>query len=355
MIIDDLVKQRDSWLSPGQDPSGIVISSRVRLARNLRDVSFPGWADTDQRVQVCRTVREAVSHIPALRDAVYIDMDVLDDVDRQVLKERHLISPEMAEKGKGSGLIIAEKGDIAVMINEEDHLRLQAICPGMNLDQVWKRIDSVDSEIEEQLEYAFSAQLGYMTACATNVGTGLRASLMMHLSGLRLIEEIEPVMRGLDKLGVAVRGLLGEGTEAYGNMFQISNYGTLGESEKVLIQRMVKIGTEVAQHERNARARLMEERRAFVLDQIGRAFGILMHARLLGSKEAVDLLSGLRLGVELGLVKNLTVSRINKIMLLTQPGHLQKITGERIDPDDRDERRAGMVRREIKGVSIAAK
>ena len=351
MVIDELVKRPGLWLSPEQS-AGIVISSRVRLARNVRGHAFPEWAEDPERRELCQQLRDALTSVRSLADASFVDMEALDDVDTDVLRERHLISSELAEGDAGSGLVVAGDERIAVMINEEDHLRLQAITPGMNLPAVWEKIDAVDTDLESRVAYAFSPTLGYLTACPTNVGTGLRASVMMHLSGLRLANDAEAVIRGLERIGFTVRGLLGEGTEAYGNMFQISNQSTLGETEEAIIERLTGIASLLACHEQNARERLMEDRRIYVADQIARAFGVLMNARLLSSKEAVDLLSGLRLGVELGLVSGLTLGRINEIMLLTQPGHLQKMTGRVIDSDERDEVRAGIVRRRLKGVSI---
>lgn len=351
MIVDDLIKRPGSWLSGGSDV-GIVISSRVRLARNIRGVSFPGWAKEEECKLMCERVREALSEIDVLKDCLFFDISSLDQVDRDVLKERHLISNEFAEKGAGSALVVAENEHIAIMINEEDHLRLQAISPGRNLKAIWKNINDVDTALEESLDYAFSRQLGYLTACPSNVGTGLRASVMMHLSGLRLMDEIGPVVKGLEKMGFAVRGLLGEGSEAYGNMFQISNQSTLGETEDSIIEQLIEITDELAMHEKNARSRLMECRKPQILDQIGRAYGILTNAHVLPSREAVDLLSGLRLGVEMGLVKNLTISQINEILLMTQPGHLQKIECKNLAPDERDQVRARMVSDRLKEVII---
>jgi len=352
-VVDDLLRSPGLWLSKEQH-TGIVISSRVRLARNLQGVPFPGWASEEQREKVCEELRAACVAAPSLPESLYFNMGSLERVDKEVLKERHLISNELAEQGRGSGLILAAQEKIAVMINEEDHLRLQAIRPGLNLRTVWEKINAVDSELEERVPLAFSPSLGYLTACPTNVGTGLRASVMVHLSGLRLTEEIDAVVKGLDKLGLVVRGLLGEGTEAYGNMFQISNQGTLGQTEPEIIDWLTKVAEEVTLHEQNARSRLAESRRSYLLDYVGRAFGNLMYARLLSSKEAVDLLSGLRLGVELEMVKGLTIGKINEIMLLTQPGHLQKISERTLDPAERDEVRARVVRQKLGKVSLAA-
>jgi len=351
MIVDDLVKNPGCWLSMAED-TGIAISSRVRLARNLRDFAFPGWAGENECVRLCDNLQEILVKLPGLNAPLFFEMGKLERMSKEILKERHLISSELAERGAGSALVVAADEQVAVMVNEEDHLRLQAMSPGMNLEAVWRKVDQIDSEIEKHVKYAFSSRLGHLTACPSNVGTGLRASVMVHLSGLRWMYEIELVIKGLENIGLAVRGLLGEGTEACGNMFQISNQATLGESEETTIKRLAQVVGEVVQHESNARERLLESKRMLVLDQIGRAFGILRHACVLPSKEAVDLLSDLKLGVEFGMVRDATAARLNEIMLLTQPGHLQKMAGKILGTAERDEVRARIVRRELKGVGI---
>lgn len=351
MVVDDLVKHPGSWLSMEND-TGIVISSRVRLARNIRGTAFPGWAGEDECLKLSTRLRDAFQHVPAVADALFLDMAKLSPVEKEVLKERHLISNELAERGAGSGVLVTSDERIAVMINEEDHLRLQAISPGMNLAAVWAEIDKVDSELGQYVEYAFSPTRGYLTACPSNVGTGLRASVMIHMPGLRLIGEIEQVTKALTRMGLAVRGLLGEGSDAYGNMFQVSNQSTLGESESAILDRLLLIVDDVVRSERNARSRLMESRRSFVVDQVGRAFGILTHAGLVASMEAVDLLSTLKLGVDLGMVKNLTTVGINEIILLTQPGHMQKIAGKVLEAQERDETRSTIIKNKLRSVSV---
>jgi protein arginine kinase len=238
------------------------------------------------------------------------------------------------------------------MVNEEDHLRLQALRPGLQLKELWAEINDLDSQIAQHIHYAFSSSLGYLTACPTNVGTGLRVSAMLHVPGLRLINEIDPIVKGLTKIGLAVRGLQGEGTEASGNMFQISNQMTLGESESVIIDRLERIVAEVAQHEANARIRLQEQRGAYVEDFVGRAYGILCHARVLNSREALDMLSALRFGCELDMIKGLQVAEVNRLVLYSMPGHLQKSEGRIIPPDERDYVRARLVRETVRQASF---
>jgi protein arginine kinase len=241
---------------------------------------------------------------------------------------------------------------VSVMINEEDHLRMQALAPGEDLMGVWKTVNQLDSELEELLRYAFSRRLGYLTACPSNVGTGLRASVMLHLPALSLLNEVEPMIRGLTKIGLAVRGLLGEGTEASGNMFQISNQTTLGESEPEIMARLAQIVEEVAGHEKNGRIRLMERRASYVQDYVSRAVGVLLNARLLSSHELLDLLSAVRLGMDLDMVEGVTLNAIHGLILLTQPGHMQRMMGCEIGPEERDEARAGIVRDKLRRVLL---
>lgn len=351
MLVDELVTAPGSWLSIPK-PNGVVLSSRIRLARNISGVAFPGWAGEEERARVCNELQRVLAGLSSLSGPQFLDMGLVDTLDKDVLRERHLISYEMAERGRGSVVAVSDNAGIAIMINEEDHLRLQAIAPGMNIKKTWNVINAVDSELEAQVNYAFSDRLGYFTSCPSNVGTGLRASVMMHLAGLRMLNEVELVINGLEKLGLTVRGLLGEGTEAHGNMFQVSNQQTLGDSETQIIDSLSIIVTEVVQHELNARTRIREKRATHLADAIARARAILLNCRTISSQEAVDLLSTLRLGVELEMIGNLKVGRINEIMILTQAGHLQKIAGRLLSPDERDERRACLVRDKIQGASL---
>jgi protein arginine kinase len=342
VVIDDIVKDPGTWLSSGGE-SGIVISSRIRLARNIKGFRFPGWASLEERRRLYRTVCEACSGVDVLSKAVTFDMAKLAVQEKDVLRERHLISNELAAQDVGSGLVLADDEGIAIMVNEEDHLRLQAVSAGMHLHESWVKLDAMDSELEAFFDYAFSEKVGYLSACPTNVGTGLRASVMLHLSGLKLMGELEATMNGLSRMGFAVRGLLGEGTEAHGNMFQISNQSTMGQTEREIIDQLTTVVEEVVHHECNARKRAMQRKESSVFDLVCRSLGILMNARILTSGEAIERLSAIRMGVELGIVKNLSIGSINEIMLLTQPGHLQRQAGKELSPSERDEMRARIV------------
>lgn len=348
MKVDDLLQQPGAWLDVERD-HGPVISSRIRLARNLRRAAFPGWAGEQECERIWNEVAPLLTRLPSLAPAAALAMGELDEMERQILLERHLVSREQSSKGRGSGVVFRRDETLSAMVNEEDHLRIQGMRPGLDLPRLWAEVDRLDSEIEERLDYAFSARLGYLTACPTNVGTGLRASVMLHLPGLVLMNEINPLMKGLGKIGLAVRGLMGEGTEASGNMFQVSNQMTLGESETQIIHTIEQIVQELLEHEQNARARLMERRESMVRDHAGRAYGILCHAHILTSKEALDLLSGLRLGVDVGILPGVERRVVDELMLLTQPGHLQKLEQKALKPKERDRFRARLVRERLTG------
>jgi protein arginine kinase len=329
----------------------IVMSSRVRLARNLRDAAFPGWAKKPERVRVLDLVRPAVEALPEMKDAFSGTMDGLSTLDKQILVERHLISREHAAKSAGSGLVLNRDETFCFMINEEDHLRMQALRPGLQLRQAWGAIDQADTVLERKLAYAFNPELGYLTACPTNVGTGIRVSAMLHLPGLVLAEQINPIIQSVSKLGLAVRGLYGEGTEALGNVFQVSNQMTLGESESAIVERLEKVLAQIIEHEENARATLLEKKPKMVYNHIGRAYGILANAHSISSKETMNLLSLMRVGVDVGLFPGVERALVDELFIMTQPAHLQKQHSEKLSAEERDLLRADMVRERLRPVS----
>jgi protein arginine kinase len=329
----------------------IVMSSRVRLARNLKEAAFPGWAKKPERIRVLELICPAIQSLPEMKDAFSETMDNLSTLDKQILVERHLISREHAAKSAGSGLVLNRDETLCFMVNEEDHLRMQALRPGLQLRQAWSAIDQADSFLEKRLEYAFSPELGYLTACPTNIGTGIRVSAMLHLPGLVLAEQINPIIQSVNKLGLAVRGLYGEGTEALGNVFQVSNQMTLGESESAIVERLEKVLAQIIEHEENARASLLEKKPKMVYNHIGRAYGILANAHSISSKETMNLLSLMRLGVDVGLFPGVDRSLVDELFILTQPAHLQKQHSEKLTAEERDLLRADMVRERLKPVS----
>ena len=329
----------------------IVMSSRVRLARNLRDLAFPGWAKKPERVKILETILPAVSALPEMADSFAEAMDNLTALDKQILVERHLISREHAAKNVGSGIVLNREESFCVMINEEDHLRMQALRPGFQIREAWNAIDRLDSTLEKKLNFAFDNELGYLTACPTNLGTGIRVSAMLHLPGLVLAEQINPIIQSVNKLGLAVRGLYGEGTEALGNIFQVSNQMTLGESESSIVERLEKVLSQIIEHEENARQTLLEKKKKVVFNHIGRAYGILANAHLISSKETMNQLSFLRLGVDMKLFPGTNRALVDELFLTTQPAHLQKQISDKLTAEERDLIRADMVRERLKSVS----
>ena len=323
---------------------GIAVSCRVRLARNLRGLKFPDWADEKERRRVFDQVTPWLEREAGIDQARIVPVGELDDATRALLRERHLISRDLMERGPGSGLVVSGDERLAVMVNEEDHLRIQVIEPGMDLHRAWTVADALDSRMERQFDYAFSSKLGFLTACPSNVGTGLRASVMVHLLGLRLTNDLDAVLRALERLGLAVRGVGGEGSDAAGHMFQISNQETLGADETALIDELLDVVGDVVHQERNARLRLRRDSPEVLADCVSRALAIIQSARIMETEEALDYLSALRLGVEMGLVRRLTIAEVDTLALGIQPGHLQRSMGKTIEPPRRDVVRAKVMR-----------
>jgi protein arginine kinase len=329
----------------------IVMSSRVRIARNVKGAAFPGWAKKAERIRILEALRPAIQSLPQMADCFSESMDNLTILDKNILVERHLISREHAAKNAGSGLVLNRDESLCVMINEEDHLRMQALRPGLQLKQAWQAIDSIDSRLEKKLDYAFNAELGYLTACPTNLGTGIRVSAMLHLPGLVLAEQINQIIQAVNKLGLAVRGLYGEGTEALGNVFQVSNQMTLGESEADIVERLSKVLNQIIEHEENARNSLLEKKPKTVYNHIGRAYGILANAHSISSKETMNLLSLMRLGVDFILFSELDRALVDELFIVTQPNHLQRRYSDKLSAEERDLLRADMLRERLKTVT----
>jgi protein arginine kinase len=329
----------------------IVMSSRVRLARNLKGFAFPGWAKKPERIRALEVIRPAVEGLPQMGDSFSETMDNLTALEKTLLVERHLISREHAAKNVGSGLVVNHEESLCVMINEEDHLRMQALRPGLQLRSAWLAIDQVDSALEKRLDYAFSTDLGYLTACPTNLGTGIRVSAMLHLPALVLSEQINQIIQAVNKLGLAVRGLYGEGTEAFGNVFQVSNQMTLGEAETDIVERLNKVLTQLIEHEENARGSLLEKKPKMVFNHIGRAYGTLANAHSITSKETMNLLSLMRLGIDLGMFPGAERALVDELFIVTQPAHLQKQFTEKLSAEERDVLRADMLRDRLRTVS----
>ena len=347
MAIHNILTNSGEWMRGEGPHHQIVVSSRVRLARNLRNFSFPGWAKKTERLQILEAIKPQVEGLAEMSDAFSVYSQDLSALEKQVLVERHLISREHAAKGVGSAVVMNKKQTLSIMINEEDHLRMQGIRSGLQLKTVFKMIDKVDSALEERLDFSFSPQLGYLTACPTNVGTGMRASAMMHLPGLVLSEQINQIIQAVNKVGLAVRGLYGEGTEALGNFFQVSNQTTLGQREEDIIADLQKVIERVIENEQNARQMLLQKRPNTLLDQIGRGYGILQHAYSMNSKEALNLLSFMKLGIDLGFFPEECSRPLDELFMETQPAHLQKGTAQKLAADERDALRAEIIRAKL--------
>jgi protein arginine kinase len=342
MNLDDLTNTSGEWLRGSGPESDIVMCSRIRLARNLADFPFINRASRGERTEIEATVQSALDAASA--ELAYFDVKGMASLDRQLLVERQLISREHAAADGPRGVAIGPEENVAVMVNEEDHLRIQVMHSGLSLPAVWERINALDDAIEEKLTYAFSPQLGYLTACPTNVGTGIRVGVMLHLPALVQTKQIEKVFRALHKINLAVRGLYGEGTQAFGDFYQISNQQTLGQSETQLIRQLSDVIPQIIAYERTSRRDLLTERRQHLHDQVSRAYGVLKTAHTISSEETMHLLSSVRLGINLGLIDDLEIPTVNELFIHTQPAHLQKHQGRNLEVDDRNVARAAFLR-----------
>lgn len=348
-MFDQMAKKPAVWLSGEGSSSQVVLSSRVRLARNIANAPFPSRADTDNRERILSFVKSAVEQSEGLKAGSFVDCGKLDDLDRAFMVERHLVSLEFTECRDFSALLIGEEENLSIMVNEEDHLRIQALAPGLEVRQAFKLANDVDDELSKTLEFAFDPTFGYLTACPTNTGTGMRASVLIHLPGLALTQEIEKVIAEISKVGLVVRGFYGEGSDVLGNLFQVSNQKTLGRSEDEIMDDLEGVTRRMIGREENARKRLFSEAKDQIEDKIWRAYGILRHARSLTSDEVLNMLSAIRLGIGMGVLDKLGLSEVNEILALTQPAHLQKYFGRRMEPNERDRVRAELVRSKLGG------
>ena len=348
-MIESLIKCNRAELTQGTKKAApVVLSTRIRLARNLADSPFPERANLSQRGKVLEECQSKLKQLAKLKTGAFYELGALNDLEKKVLLERHLISRELCDDDQGTGVFINKEQTCAVMVNEEDHLRIQFLKTGFNLKSVWKQIDAFDTELEGLLDLAYDPNFGYLTACPTNVGTGLRASVMMHLPGLVIAEHMERVIRAVNQLGIAVRGLFGEGSDATGHVFQISNQQTLGESEAQILDRLGNVLKTIIDHEVNARFKCLEENSSKLLDQIGRGFGALSHSHIMSSNEAMNLLSLMRLAVDFQILPEEKRAVIDRLFIECQPGHVQYAAQSGINSDLRDSARADKLRREFK-------
>lgn len=350
MRFSTLMKHPADWMTGVDTDSAIVLTSRIRLARNITGAPFPGWARKDERIAVLPELRSKVEALPEMKDAFSHQLSDLSSVQKQVLVERHLISREQAARSEGSAIVVNRNQTLSVMINEEDHLRLQSICSGLHLREAYELIANVDKELEQMLPYAFDYELGYLTACPTNVGTGLRASAMLHLPGLVISDHIGQVIQAVAKLGLAVRGIFGEGTESLGHLFQISNQSTLGESEEDILDRLERVIQRVREQERNARSKLLEDDPQMLADKISRAYGQLKYAYVIDSKEALTHLSLVRLGSDMGCFPKEAIRLCDSLLMDIEPAHLQHRAERKLTPEERDTMRAEIIRSRLQNL-----
>lgn len=347
MKLDELAENCGEWLRGSGPESDIVISSRIRLARNLAEYPFIRKCSTQDRKVISNLVRTRVE-ANILSDSVeFLGIDRLSDLDRQFLMERQIISRELSDGEGARGVIVDRNERFSVMINEEDHLRIQVMQSGLDLHEAWDRINKIDDQIESVLTYAFHDPIGYLTACPTNLGTGLRVSVMVHLPALVITKQIEKVFRSLQKINIAVRGLFGEGSQFSGDFFQVSNQITLGKSEAELIEQVTTVVPTVIAYERKARDFLVNESQHELHDEVSRALGILRTAKKISSEETMHHLSKVRMGVNLGLVDGVTIPTVNKLFIHTQPAHLQKIRGQKLGTTDRNIERADYIQQHL--------
>jgi len=339
-----------AWLDASGDHAGVVLSTRIRLARNLQGYAFGPRARVNDREAVLEQTRRAMGKVELLAGSTLLELPDLDHRSRGMLLERRLASRELlgdvkVGPSRATAVLLAAQDPLSVMVNEEDHFRLQGLVSGLHLSEAWNLVDRLDEELGQELPYAYHHEFGFLTSCPTNVGSGLRASVLVHLPGLVLTKEIGKVLQGLGQVGLTFRGLYGEGSEVVGNFFQLSNQTTLGKSEEELIEHLDKIVRQVIQYEDQARQVLLRDAPQVTEDKIWRAYGLLRYARSLPFEELMNLLSGVRLGVGLKLLPELRVYTLNKLMIFTQTAHLEQAAGRDLPPTECDAHRAAYVRR----------
>ncbi len=323
------------WMEGSGPETEIVISSRVRAARNIKGHSFPCLASEEETNAVLEKITAATAGKPGFSDFIYLPMGELSALEKQALVEKHLISLFLARESKSGALMLRCDEAVSIMINEEDHLRIQTILPGLQLEESWREANSYDDLLESELDYAFDDRYGYLTACPTNIGTGLRVSVMLHLPALIMTRQISRFLGALSQVGLTVRGLYGEGTEIIGNLVQVSNQVTLGQTEDEIISNLYSVIRQVIEQEQNARQALLDKKRAELADKAWRALGLLRYAQVMSSQEAMQLISDLRLGYDLGLIKTVDHKVLNELLVLIRPGCLQLLARRELNDRER--------------------
>ena len=351
MNLDRLLDQLGEWLRGTGPDNDVVVSTRIRLARNLAGLPFTNRASPHQKAEVESRLREAIESLDLVHPLRYVSMTEISSVDRQFLVERQLVSRELATILEGPrGVAFDERESVSIMVNEEDQIRMQSMRSGFDLDTAWHTIDQIDDMVEAKVEYAFSDDFGYLTACPTNVGTGMRASVMLHLPALGMTKQIEKAFKALQKINLVVRGLYGEGSRALGDLYQISNQITLGKSEAAALTEIRSVIGEVIRYERLARSTLMRETRQSFQDKVARSLGTLQSSIMMTSEETMELLSSVRLGVHLKMLGDLSLTSLNELFIQTQPAHLQKLMGVPLDGEERNAARARHLKNKLRSI-----
>jgi len=345
--IQILAERPVGWLKEDSSEENIALSSRIRLARNISDFKFPINSSDTEREYVKEVISSAVNSSGIIKERLNFKIFELSSVNKRFLLERNLVSKNFCAGDIGSELILDGDESFGIMVNEEDHIRMQIFSAGFLLKDLWEKINEKDVALSKEVPFAFDTELGYLTSCPTNVGTGMRASVMLNLPGLSILGHLPGVIQGAEKLGMTVRGLHGEGSEVIGYMYQISNQSTLGESEEEIIGRLEKLIQQIVLFEKNARQILLQTRKNFVLDFVGRAYGALRYSYLISEKEALTFLSALRMGVDMKMFNSLNIGKVNKLFISVQDSHLQKIYGRELTPTERDSWRAELLREKL--------
>lgn len=349
-LSDFLQRTTSQWMKDGGPQDDIILTSRIRIARNLQGIPFPILQTDSHSTHVIDATGQALesAEVKQVGEFELLRCDHMSSLDRNVLVEKHLISHDLAEQVNHGAVALTQDEVMSIMVNEEDHLRIQCVMPGLRLQEAWQRASAVDDALEAHLPYAFHERLGYLTACPTNVGTGIRASVMMHLPGLVISGQINRMLSAISQVGLTVRGIYGEGSEAAGNIFQVSNQVTLGETEEEIIGNLGSVVNQLIDHERNARRALLQDNRDGLEDRVCRSFGILAYARKIDSKETLQRLSDVRLGIDLGIIKGVSAGILKELMVMTQPSFLQKYYDKELVPGERDIRRAALIRERLR-------
>ncbi|MBW8350584.1 protein arginine kinase [Bacillus sp. IITD106] len=344
-----LNKAVSSWMSAEGPDSDVILSSRIRLARNFRNYKFPTLFSNEEAREIINQLKDIHSDLFHSYGVMeFLEVEELKTLQKRVLVEKHLISPRLAENASHGAVILSENEDISIMVNEEDHIRIQCLFSGLQINEALKRANEIDDLLEEKIDYAFDENLGYLTSCPTNVGTGLRASVMVHLPALILTRQMNRIIPAINQLGLVVRGIYGEGSEALGNIFQISNQITLGKSEEDIVGDLTSVVQQIIAQERSAREALVKTSNIQLEDRVFRSYGILANSRVIETKEAAECLSDVRLGIDTGYIKHLSKNILNELMILTQPGFLQQYAGGPLRPAERDIKRAAFIRERLK-------